>query len=249
MHGIGRCPVFIIAAKNTIIEHVYVESFSPAGGVHAEVMSTGQGSMGDLTWRYNLVTTIKSTGGLMWDNSKNTAARMYVYGNIFYKPAGAKWDQANGVIGGWTGGNGEKFGNVSVYNNTFINVDQESLSTFPRISPNNVAYNNLFYNCNSPDFSKFGTHNYNQFINSGGTHGETNGTSATSGDPFVNLAGLDFRLKANTAAGTPLASPYNSDPLDTVRASGAFDRGAFQFTTQPNSVETQLPVVTGFKQI
>jgi len=160
---------------------------------------------------------------------------MYVYGNIFYKPAGANWDVANGVIGGWTGGNGEKFGNVWVYNNTFINVDQQSLSTFPNIYSNNIAYNNLFYNSTSPDFGKFGTHDYNHFINAGGTHSETNGTSATSGDPFVNFVGLDFRLKADTTKGNSLAQPYNIDPLGTVRGvNGVFDRGAFEFNNNTN---------------
>lgn len=230
MHGIGRCPVFIIGASNTLLEHIYVQSYNGSSSTHSEVMSTGQATMGDLTWRYNLVTDIKSTGGLMWDNNTNPSAHMYVYGNIFYKSAGVSWEQANGVIGGWTGNNGEEFRNVWVYNNTFINVDQQSLSTFPNVYSGNIAINNLFYNSNSPDFGKFDTHNYNHFINSGGTHSEANGTSATSGDPFVDYVNLDFRLKAPTTAGTSLPSPYNLDPTGTTRGSdGVWDRGAFEF--------------------
>lgn len=230
MYDIGRCPVFITGAVNTIIEHVYVQSFNPIGGVHAEVMSTGQAAMGDLTWRYNLVTAIKSTGGLMWDNNTNTNCSFFVYGNVFYKPAGIAWDKANGIIGGWTGGNREQFKNVKVYNNTFINCDQETLSTFPNVYSGNIAYNNLWYNSNSPNFAKFGTHDYNHFINSGGNHSEANGTSATSGDPFVDYVNLDFRLKAPTNAGISLPSPYKLDPTGMNRGSdGTWDRGAFEF--------------------
>ena len=43
--------------------------------------------VGDVTFRHNLFTDIKSTGGIMWDNSSNTAASLNVYGNVFYKPS------------------------------------------------------------------------------------------------------------------------------------------------------------------
>ena len=231
MAGIGRCP-FFLSPNNTVIEQGWVQSYYGSSAVHSEVASIWAfaGSVGDVTFRNNLFTDIQSTGGIMWDNSSNNSARLNVYGNVFYKPAGASWGQANGVIGGWTGGGGEQFRNASVYNNTFVNVDQQSLSTFPNIASGNVAYNNLFYNSSSPDFSKFATHDYNHFINAGGNHSEANGTAAASGDPFVNLAGLDFRLKAATAAGMNLQAPLNVDPLGKTRGSdGTFDRGAFEY--------------------
>jgi hypothetical protein len=150
---------------------------------------------------------------------------------VFYKPSGATWGTANGVVGGWTGANGEQFRNAKVYNNAFINVDQQSLSTLPNIASGNEAYNNIFYNSQSPDFTKFSSHNYNHFINAGGTHSESNGTSGTT-DPFVNIAGKDFRLKAGTGAGMNLAAPFNSDAAGNTRgADGTFDRGAFEYVT------------------
>ncbi|MGZ6441690.1 MAG: hypothetical protein ACXWRU_16645 [Pseudobdellovibrionaceae bacterium] len=231
MHGVGRCP-FFTGGQNVLAEQGWVQSYFQSSTVHSEVASIWQissGTLGDHTFRNNLITDIEGTGGLMWDNSSNPAAHMYVYGNVFYKPAGASWMTENGVIGGWTT-SASSFINVSVYNNTFINVDQESLSTFPTVYANNVAYNNLFFNCASPDFSRFATHDYNYFINSGGTASEPHGTSATSGDPFVNYVGLDFRLNVDTLAGLSLFSPYNVDPLGAIRGvSGIFDRGAFQF--------------------
>jgi hypothetical protein len=230
MAGIGRCPYFV-SPKNLVVEHGWVQSYFGSSDVHSEVASIWafSGSVGDVTFRYNLFTDIESTGGIMWDNSSNNSARLNVYGNVFYKPPGASWDTANGLVGGWTGGNGEQFRNASVYNNTFVNVDQESLSSFPNIYSSNVAINNLFYNSAAPNFSKFASHNYNQFINSGSTQSEANGSSST-GDPFVSMAAMDFRLKAATAAGAVLAAPYNVDPWGNVRgADGNVDRGAYEF--------------------
>jgi hypothetical protein len=233
MAGIGRCP-FFVSPKNLVVEHGWVQSYFGSSAVHSEVASIWgfDGSVGDVTFRYSLFTDIRSTGGIMWDNSSNTSARLNAYGNVFYKPAGASWEQANGLIGGWTGGSGEQFRNASVYHNTFVNVDQQSLSSFPNTYSSNVAFNNLFYNSAAPNFSRFASHNYNHFINSGGIQSEPNGTSATTGDPFVNMAGLDFRLKEGTVGGAVLPAPFNVDPWGNVRGSdGKIDRGAFEFAS------------------
>jgi hypothetical protein len=248
MKGVGRCPFFISPA-NLTVEHGWVESYFGSGAVHSEVASIWafSRSVGNVTFRYNLFTDIQSTGGLMWDNSSNTSAVLSVYGNVFYKPAGATWGQANGLIGGWTGGGGEQCHNIKVYNNTFINVDQQSLSTLPNIASGNEAYNNIFYNSQAPDFTKFTSHDYNLFINSGTTQGETNGKSGTT-SPFVNITGKDFRLSAATFAGKTFASPYNLDPLASTRGTdGVIDRGAFEYVSgaaTPTPTPTATPSAT-----
>lgn len=125
---------------------------------------------------------------------------------------------------------GEDCYNMQVYNNSFVNIDQATLSEFPTRYGNNVASNNLWYNSTSPSFGRFATHDYNYFINSGGSHSEANGTSAASGDPFVDYANLNFALKAATAAGQTLGSPYTLDALNTIRgADGIWDRGAYEY--------------------
>jgi hypothetical protein len=245
MAGIGRCP-FFVSPRNLLVEHGWVQSFYGSASVHSEVASIWgfSGPVGDVTFRNNLFTDIQSTGGLMWDNASNNSARMLVYGNVFYKPAGARWSKANGLIGGWTGGNGEEYHNVSVYNNTFINVDQASLSTLPRVSSGNMAYNNVFYNSASPNFAKYSRHDYNHFINSGGSHSESSGTSATGGDPFVDYVGLDFRLKAATTAGIALSAPSNVDPFGKTRgADGVTDRGAYEFNSNTVPPPTNVKVM------
>jgi hypothetical protein len=106
------------------------------------------------------------------------------------------------------------------------------LTSLPNVFSGNIAYNNLFYNSASPDFSRFPTHDYNTFINSGGAHSETNGTTATSGDPFVDFANLNFALKAATTVGKALPAPYTFDPIGAMRgADGVWDRGAFEFVS------------------
>lgn len=234
MHGIGRCPVYS-SGRNMVIENGWVQSFYGSASVHSEIASVwgfspaGVTPIGTHTFRYNLFTHIWSTGGLMWDGADNAAAYFNVYGNVFYKPAGATWEVANGLIGGWSARN---FRNARVYNNTFINVDQESLSTLPGTYSNNEAYNNLWYNSTSPNFSRFATHDYNHFINSGGTHSEANGTSAASGDPFTNYTGYYFTLTGATTAGNSLASPFNLDGLGITRgADGTWDRGAYEYSS------------------
>jgi len=245
VHGAGRCPFFIDCA-NTIFEYFYVQSYYGTSSVHSEVASIYDFAglvMGDTTFRNSLFTHIVSTGGLIFDNSSNPSSHLYVYGNVFYKPPGDSWDQANGLIGGWTGGNGEQMYNVWVYNNTFVNVDQLSLSNLPNTFGGCRAMNNLWYNCTAPDFSKFPTHDYNYFISSGATQGEASGVSVTGSDPFVNSAGLDFRLKANTPSGSNLGSPYNVDPIGALRST--WTRGAYEFggsATTPTPTPTPTPI-------
>lgn len=233
MHETGRCPVFITRSRNVLFEHIYVSSYYGSPAVHSEVMSAGQGPIGDITWRYSLITALRSTGGLMFNNIDQPDSHLYVYGNVFYHPPGVVWDVANGVIGGWTS-TSNSMNNVWVYNNTFVNIDQQSLTTLPLSFSGNRAYNNLFVNSQSPDFSRFGEHDYNRFVASGSTHAEPNGAVDTRTDVFMDQDHLNFRLKMATEPGKPLDAPFNQDGWDTQRGTdGNWDRGAFEWEETP----------------
>jgi hypothetical protein len=236
IHDMGRC-IFFLSTQNFVAEYGYTGDFTSTSSTHAELASIWNFVIAPhhVTFRYNVFAHIEGTGGLIFDNVYTpTQTGMEIYGNVFYRPSGDSWDVANGVIGGWTGGNGEEFHNVYVYNNTFINMNQNTLSTFPRVYSGNVAKNNLWYNSSSPSFGTFATHDYNHFINSGGAHSEANGTSAESGDPFVDYLNLNFRLKAPTATGAVLPAPYNVDMYGTVRgANGVWNQGAAEFSSGP----------------
>jgi hypothetical protein len=62
----------------------------------------------------------------------------------------------------------------------------------------------------------------------------------------VNLAGGDFRLAAATAAGSPLAAPFNFDPTGKTRgADGTWDRGAFEFGSSSTGGSCSVMTPTG----
>lgn len=236
MNGIGNCPMLYVPVSNFVIEFGYFGTYTGDGTHHSELMSLWGGSTSG-TVRYNIVTHVHSTGGIMYDNAGNPSDSVDIYGNVFYRAAGDNsWEGNNGVVGGWTGGNGEDLHNMHVYNNVCLNVDLDFYSTLPIRLSGNIAENNLHYNCSSVDFAVFGTHNYNHFINSGGTHSEANGTTAASGDPFVAFATLNFHLTANTTAGLTLSSPYSMDPDGVTRgSSGAWTRGAYEYVSGSTS--------------
>jgi hypothetical protein len=241
--NIGNCPFFMVPVSNFLAEYGYVGKFSGSSSNHSEIASIWGGVKGTTTFRYNIFANVTSTGGLMWDNSNDHTAQLRVYGNVFYKSPTSRWENnANGLIGGWTGGGGEDLYNLRIYNNTFYNTTGTIFTDFVTRSGDNEVKNNIFYNSSAPGYNDIQSHDYNHYINSGGTQSEAKGTSATSGDPFVNAAGLDFNLKADTAAGLTLASPYNVDPMGTLRGvSGIFDRGAFQYKGSNPSIVLTPP--------
>lgn len=241
MHDIGFIP-FFSGAINLIIEYGYLKNWHD-GANHSELCSCwdiGSSAIGTHTFRWNLFTDARSTGGIMWDNKTNHAAELRVYGNVFYKdPAVAMDNCCNGIIGGWTGANSEDFFTAKVYNNTFINIPgTEVLGVLPVRSGSNEARNNLFYTVVTPGGSSgvWQTVTHNHFVST-----STVGTSTTtsSGNPFTNLTTFDFRLTGNTPSGTALASPYNVDMLGNTRTT--WTRGAIEFAASGDTTPPQTP--------
>lgn len=229
IHDVGRCP-FFLGVQNFTAEYGYTGRYTATNAQHSEVIS-GFDIRGLLTFRYNIVThsDANSTGGLMFETENGGSVD--VYGNVFVRPASDTWGGSNGVIGGWTGGNGEQFLRVRAFNNSFVNISNvTTLGTFPKVYNSTVAQNNLFYTVSSPGGSPvWQTISHNHFISTSpiGTN-----TSSSSSNPFVNIAGLDFHLTTATPAGVTLAAPYNRDMYGNVRgADGVWDRGAVEFVT------------------
>lgn len=233
---IGGSHLFI-CPDDFLIEYSWFHEFYSTEADHAEVASIWDIGVGisDSTFRYNLVTCSRGTGGLIYDNSGNPSASFFIYGNVFYKPSGVSWDlENNGLISGWQGPP-EEFHNVKVYNNAFIDIPGPTLGGLSSNSSGGEARNNLWVNCDAPDFNDFPGHNHNHFIASGGIQGEANGTSAASGNPFTDKANFDFTLTGATVAGTTLSSPFNQDGLGVTRgADGVWDRGAYEYSSGPD---------------
>lgn len=248
-NAIGRCPFFcggvVNACPSMIAEYGYIGTYVSTSTAHSEVLSDAA-MAGDIDFRYNLITHIEGTGGLMWDNAGNHNAQFRVYGNVFYRASGDNsWaNTANGIIGGWTGNGGEDNYNMHIYNNTFVNVNGTIVFTnFINRFGNNVVENNLFYNTTAAiDYADIATHDYNDYVSSGGTHSEANGTSSSSGSPLIDITNLNFGLLLDTAPGIALASPYDLDPLGVVRGSdGVWNRGAFQGGTSTGGGSSPAP--------
>jgi hypothetical protein len=231
-HDLGRCVFFLVPAPNATIEYGYTTTYTSTEAAHAAWASNWAGSFGThLTFRYNVITHIEGTGGIMYDNAADHNSQLRVYGNVFYRATGATWSSdANGIIGSWAGGSGEDYYNARIFHNTFIGIPGARVFTdFIIRSGDNEASNNLFYNVSAGiDYADIQTHDYSHYINSGGTHSEANSTSAASGDPFVDYVNLDFRLTANTASGLSLSAPFNVDMLGNTRTT--WTRGALEFT-------------------
>ena len=233
MHDIGFIP-FFSGAANLVVQYGYVKNWFD-GANHSELSSTwaiGSGNIGAHTFRWNLFTDVRSTGGIMWDNVTSHAARLDVYGNVFYNDAsngsGGMNNNANGIVGGWTGSGGEDFFNCHVFNNTYINIDGsgDCLGTLPIRAGSNEARNNLFYTVASIGGSSgvWETVSHNHFV---ATSSVGTNTSTGTGNPFQNITAKDFRLTANTTPGIDLGAPYNVDMLGNTRVT--WTRGALEF--------------------
>jgi hypothetical protein len=235
LYDMGRC-IFFLSTQDFIAEYGYTGRHVSSAAVHSELASIWNFAIPvqRVTFRYNVFTHVEGTGGIIFEGDD---AR--IYGNVFYRPAGDTWEQGNGVIGTWTV---NTLTNAKVYNNSFIVTGTNgpvfgSLYTAP--TTGNEARNNVFYSVANVGLGGlFPTYSHNHYVST--TSGAETGKTTATGDPFVNFVGLDFRLKAPTAAGITLPSPYNVDMFGNVRgADGTWDRGAVEF----GSVAQENPTV------
>ena len=165
-----------------------------------------------------------------------------IYGNIFYNCA-----CGDGMIG-WNG-TASGIQNLKIYNNTIIGHvgNWPTGIVLDTASSGCVAYNNIWYDANTPNFVTV-SHDYNACnVNLGEAHSQILSSSGL----FFNYAAGDFRLTADTATGLTLPSPYDTDMLGTARgASGAWSRGAYQYTTvSTNPVMSVTPASLNFGSV
>jgi hypothetical protein len=150
------------------------------------------------------------------------------YNNVF-----ANVNGTNGVLKGTSSG---AIIDTLIYGNTVVNSqgpilyqNNEGLGN----GTGNTVVNNLFYNCSSIMNQSTGgpiTHSNNALFDSGSLT-ET-GVQIGSGNPFVNSAAGDYRLKAATNAGLTLAPPYMPDLMGVSHGTdGVWDRGAYEFVS------------------
>jgi len=230
MHHPSRVVLYTMnEATNILIEYTLLERSGTNGSSsqHSEIWSARDTH--DVTFRYNYVRDYRSTGGIIMGRAKN----WNLYGNIFQWTVDFGPTSNNGAIGSWSSDSTYYANNVKIYNNTFVGLRSGGAGRiFPiAVSLSGiVAQNNLWYDSPATAFGGGVSHSNNWFKNSNeGSISET-GKQVGSGDPFVNYAGKDFRLKVATVAGTSLSAPFNLDIIGIARGSdGTWDRGAFEY--------------------
>jgi len=201
---------------------IYLNAYSSSAN-HGTCFDADSTSITGLTVRYSYFYGHSGNAGLtaIVEANNSDLSNTRVYGCVF---DGTLTGRA--VIGGTSAG---RLSTTLVYNNVFANLGSSSGGIIDGVGgTGNILYNNLVYN--SPATIGTGvTHDHNTFYSCTSVPSEADG-QVGSGDPFSNSAGFDYRVKANTAAGIALGSPYDIDPLGTLRTS--WTRGAYEFQSR-----------------
>lgn len=229
-HDMGRTIIFSNQDNsNVLFEYGWTGRFESTDtpNEHSEILSAwGFGARpSNWTLRWCRFTHSEGTGGLMYDGSD-----LKVYGCIFAATSGTSLNGGNGLFGTWTNFN---FANCKIYNNTFVSSSLRCGGLFGgTIPPTGSEFkNNLIYNTavdawsGDVGYTRL-TRSHNWFASAPENPGESN-QQTSSGSPFVNIATEDFRLSANSDAGTNLGAPYNVDMLGNTRTT--WSRGAYEY--------------------
>lgn len=194
---------------------------------HSEVMDIY--GRGPFILRYNIFRNFRSTGNVQFSDGLQD---LQAYGNLFTGDGGAGYtDDLSRVFDSF---GGESVSGVKLYDNTFVDISPGGTLFQYGSFANSEVRNNIFYNVKNRNGQlSVGTQgvtlSHNWYYDVGTAPTESNRQIGT-GDPFVNRAGKDFRLKAATDAGMNLGSPYNVDRDGKTRgADGVWDRGAYEY--------------------
>jgi hypothetical protein len=220
MHGCESC--IQGGQNNWLVEYSYIyNSRSIAANFHNNVFFLS-GSNGGV-FRYNQIWDYNAEG-LFLTGSSSPPTNIVAYGNTFSSD-GTQSNYPRGIeLREDYSYSGELF-----YNNTFYNLNDGAINDLTSESGNTCtscqAINNLAVDTG---FS----------LGSGFT--DTNNISNTNISQFVSvtpLSGANFHLTTNTAAGTTLSTPYNTDSSGVTRGGpAAWSIGAYQYVSnnQPN---------------
>lgn len=232
-------------STGAIIEYSAGELTIGNGANHGDTINAYY-SVQNMIVRYNkfrhlYTTACSGCGSTGWIPYCCGSGGLEVYGNWV-----SDFRAGDGAVGYSTCSPSNCPSNSKIYNNTFDSCNDGTggdggiqLGN----GTNNVAYNNIWTGCTNISLNGV-THDYNSF-GGGSAQGEAHGTINFPTSNFVNYAALDFRLSSATTAGTSLASPYNVDPLGSIRGSdGIWDRGAYEYPP-PSSDITPPAAPTG----
>lgn len=188
------------------------------------------------TFRYNEVTNWQVEGILSCPNGACSSV-WDIYGNVWHDPY---------VVGGNVArvfeAQGGSQGPIHNYNNTYINSSFLTYSTANggSYSAGSAGLNNIYY---ASATAGLPSNDYDAC--NGSTCSETHGQSITSAI-FTNYAGGVYTLASDTAAGSTLSAPFNTDLNGTTRgANGTWDRGYYQIAGGPTVATPTASLAAG----
>lgn len=244
----GRVHIFLQQVDNLTVEYCYLYRNKECTTQHSTSLSDNGSN--NLILRYSLFREIMGTGIVEVQRSLVVPSDNWeIYGNVFLGEGGREYTCSDSPIvviqtreaNGW-----------KIYNNSFINLTPAyaggsvgiDFSQGTTSTGGHQIYNNLWYDGLSQNESatisfasgdSTSVHDYSYWNGMGSFSAEDNDVTET-GNPFLDLPSLDFRLAAATAAGYSLSAPYNVDALGNTRgADGVWDRGAYEYAGTPET--------------
>jgi hypothetical protein len=222
LHDFGRVPFLWRSWNNVTIEYCYIARNTSTPAQHAEGLSDSGSD--NVLIRHSIWNEIQGTAVIVGLEHNGLMANWEIYGNVF------SGGDVAGVIGVLNdASNTTSAENWKIYNNTMVNIGGLWSGFRIEAGNNNVAYNNLWYNCVRTAHHRI-TISHSWYYDTQ-NDGDSIAVQMGTGNPFVNLANEDFHLSSPTQNGkADFGSPYNVDTDGKIRGSdGVWDRGAFEY--------------------
>ena len=231
-------------ASNLLVQHCVIEKNNSTAANHGEGFQLA--FTNGVVIRHNILSDMEGTTyiGTPYASSHSNG-NLEIYGNVFLRESTpSREDPGHGPISLWDC----SWGDVSIYNNTFINFNGTTVNlvgdgviAHTTTVANLYFRNNLFVDCiniNETSCIATGgsvtgtfTWSHNAYWNcTSVTDADANRQNLGS-DPLPNWETGTYTLTAATTAGATLASPYDTDPAGVTRgADGTWDRGAYEYS-------------------
>lgn len=215
-------------STGTLIEYVALDGNWSNDNNHGDPINV-YFSVLDLTVRYSKFRNVEGTAVIpiaSWNSNRHNP-RVFIYGNVFWD-----FNTGDGAIG-YTGSS-QSAGdctNSFIYNNTFVRGKGYNNGISCPQGSGNTIRNNLWINNTASVSINVGS---GSTITDNGFSGPTGqGSNAQVNIPssiFTNYNAGDFTLATNTTSGVTLDPPYDKDLLGNSRRTGAWSKGAYQFS-------------------
>jgi hypothetical protein len=245
LHDVNGVHLLTRGSRRVTIEHTKLARNGPAGfdGGHREAWSASDDD--DATIRFSVFEDISNTAVIGLVNGEGDAERWQIYGNVFWQTETITDAAVSALISvRYAAPHFITARDWAFHHNTIVNVEGLGAGFDIASAIGMEVYGNVWLGneVNIIAFPDGVDHDYDWFADNLRTDGcspacdldpglvasEPNGELG-AGDPFVDWRAGDFALRAATAPGLALPSPFDVDMLGHVRgADGTWDRGAIE---------------------